>query len=90
MQKAHEQYHDQDVVILSVSIGEKQKVVQDFAEARRLTMRILLDEDGSIARTYRVSGIPVSFFIDREGVIRTRHLGPLNEMLILQYVQLVP
>lgn len=53
-------------------------------------MHVLLDEDGSIARTYRVSGIPISFFIDREGVIRTRHLGPLSEMLILQYVQLMP
>lgn len=78
------------MVILTVNIGEKQEVVQAFAEVRKLSMRILLDEDGSIARTYRVSGIPVSFFIDREGVIRARHLGPLNEMLILQYVQLMP
>lgn len=78
------------MVILSVNIGEKQGEVQAFAEARKLTMHVLLDEDGSIARTYRVSGIPVSFFIDREGVIRARHLGPLSEMLILQYIQLIP
>lgn len=75
------------MVILSVSIGEKQGVVQAFAEARKLTMHILLDEDGNVTRAYRVQGIPVSFFIDREGVIRSRHLGPLNEMLIMQYVQ---
>lgn len=90
LQKAHEQYSGRGVVILSVNIGEKQGVVQAFAEARKLTMTVLLDEDGTVARAYHVQGIPVSFLIDRDGIIRSRHLGLLNELLIMQYVQLVP
>lgn len=69
-----------------MNIGEKQAVVQAFAQQQGLTFPNLLDESGAVSKGYRVMGIPTSFFINREGVIQVRHTGPLNESLIGKYL----
>ena len=74
-------------MVLSVDIGEERGLLEAFAQERELTFPILLDEDGSVARTYGVRGIPATFFIDRDGVIRTQHIGPLGESLIARYLE---
>lgn len=71
---------------MSVDIGEQREAVQAFAEERNLTLPILLDENGAAARTYGVRGIPASFFIDRQGVVRAQHVGALAESLIAKYL----
>jgi hypothetical protein len=52
-----------------------------------LTFTILTDEKSGAAKTYQIRGIPTSFFIDREGVIQAKHVGPLNETLIDKQAQ---
>jgi peroxiredoxin len=74
-------------VVLSVDIGDEPAQVSAFAEEHDLTFPILLDQDGAVARTYRMSRIPASLFIDREGVIRKRHIGPLEESLVSSYLE---
>lgn len=39
----------------------------------------LLDPDGRIALSLGVTGPPESFFVDAEGVVRARHIGPLSQ-----------
>jgi peroxiredoxin len=70
-----------------VDIAEGREKVQNFAQERGLTFVILLDEDSSAARDYKVRAVPSSFFIDREGVIQVRHTGALDEALIDAYVE---
>jgi hypothetical protein len=36
-----------------------------------------------------VRNIPVSFFIDREGVIQVQHVGTLADELLIQYLEKV-
>lgn len=38
----------------------------------------LTDPDGRIALSYGVIGVPESFFVDREGVVTFKQVGPLN------------
>ena len=68
-------------------MNESRGVVQAYAEELGMTFPTLLDEDGAVAREYRVRGIPTSLFIDREGVIQIRHTGPLDESLIGKYLE---
>lgn len=51
-----------------------------------LTFTTLLDEAGMVSRGYNVRGIPVTFFITREGVIHAQHVGQLNKSLIDKYL----
>ena len=74
-------------MVLSVDIGDEPAQVSAFAQEHGLTFPILLDEDGAVARKYRVSRIPASLFIDREGVVWERHIGPLEESLVASYLE---
>jgi cytochrome c biogenesis protein CcmG/thiol:disulfide interchange protein DsbE len=74
-------------VVLSVDIGEELGTVRDFAQERNLNMPILLDASAGVAGRFRVRNLPASFLIDREGVIRTRHVGPLAESFFARYLK---
>ena len=69
-----------------MDIGEAQETVQAFAQGQGLTFPILLDESSEVARKFEVQGIPTSFFIDRQGIIRARYTGALEESLIEEYI----
>jgi len=50
----------------------------------------LFDQDGRVGIDFGVYGVPETFVIDREGVIRFKHIGPLTpEVLIRQIEPLV-
>ena len=38
----------------------------------------LFDADGRVGRDYGVYGVPETFVIDRRGVVRYKHVGPLD------------
>ena len=38
----------------------------------------IVGEKMDVAKLYRVRGAPTTYFIDRDGVIRQRHVGPLT------------
>jgi cytochrome c biogenesis protein CcmG/thiol:disulfide interchange protein DsbE len=39
---------------------------------------IVVDRDGRVSIDYGVYGVPETFVIDREGVVRLKHVGPLT------------
>lgn len=80
MEQAYREYRSRGLEILAVSIdvGHLPVVgatVTQFMEELNLTFPALLDPEMEVARRYRVFGIPVSFLIDREGIIRAREPG---------------
>jgi len=40
------------------------------------------DADGRVAIDYGVYGVPETYLIDREGIIRFKHVGPLNPEVV--------
>ena len=76
MEKLWQTYREQGLVILAVSTdngGESR--IKNFARRLKLTFPILLDPDSLASDLYQVSGVPVSFLIDRQGRITARILG---------------
>jgi peroxiredoxin len=82
IQSAYDRYADQGLVVLAVDMAEPPQTVAAFAEEFGLRFPIPLDRDGQVAAQYRVRAIPTSFFVDREGVIRSVFIGPMNGPLI--------
>jgi len=72
LQAAHVKYGNDAFVILGVDYGESKTQVAEFARANNLTFRLVLDETGEALVAYDIRGIPTSFFIDRQGIIRAR------------------
>ena len=69
MEKFSEGRKDQLVILMAAIDGEKERKVQRLIKEKKITLPVLLDPKAKTARAYGVSMIPVSFFINREGLI---------------------
>lgn len=78
LQATYEAYGDDGLMVLGVNMGEEARRVAGFAEDLGLTFPTLVDEKTDVGTLYRVRGAPTTYFIDREGVIRQRYVGPLS------------
>jgi len=57
------------VKLLSVDILENPAKVKSFASQKGIKFDVLLDQQGEVARKYRVRGTPTSIVIDKQGNI---------------------
>jgi len=86
LQAAYQRYREQGVIVLGVDLRESAGQVSQFASQFGVTYPLLLDHDGTVSERYQVRGIPTTLFLDAEGLIRARHVGPLTEDKIAEYV----
>jgi thiol-disulfide isomerase/thioredoxin len=77
LQAFQEQYGDQ-VTVLGINWAEDPQTVRDFLDRYGITYTNVLDRQGKAFVSYRLTGIPTSFFLDEEGFIRGVWLGPLK------------
>ena len=67
--KLDEVIKSKNVVFLSVAVEGKEKDLLKYKEKFNLSGPILIDENGSVAKAYRIRGHHETFFINREGKI---------------------
>jgi len=72
--------HDEEkaakgLVLLTVNGGESAEDVAKFMYEYGYSFPVLLDTQNDIVRAYNVRGIPTTFFIDRDGIIREIKVG---------------
>jgi peroxiredoxin len=89
LQEAFEAHVDQDLVVLGVNQMESPPGVAAFVDDAGLTFPILMDSDSDASRVWRVRGLPTSFFIDRQGIIRDVFIGPMTVGLIKSKLELI-
>jgi peroxiredoxin len=77
VQTLAERFADEPVTVLGINRdtpGSEQRVAR-FLEKKEVTFRQVLDGEGKIAEAYRVTGIPCTVLIDREGIIQDIRIG---------------
>ena len=75
-----EDWRAQGLVILAVNMGESPQKVAAFIEENNHSFPVLLDTGTDVAAMYQVSGIPVTYFIDENGIIRDRYPGAFTSL----------
>jgi peroxiredoxin len=75
IEPVYQKYKDQGLVILAINVRQNQETVQAFIQKLNISYHVLLDESGKVARAYGVSGLPITFFMGRDGTLQTRILG---------------
>jgi peroxiredoxin len=85
VQKAAAHFGD-DIVFVGVDQGEKADVVQSFVDELGLTFTIPMDSDGAVGYDYNVQGLPTTFFIDRNGVVKSLWMGEMNSVTLAENV----
>ncbi|MGX9687713.1 TlpA disulfide reductase family protein [Deinococcus wulumuqiensis] len=70
---------DQGLAVLGISFQEPElQKARDFIRAYALAYPSLIDLGARTAINYGVSGVPETFFIDRQGVVRSVDRGGLT------------
>ena len=77
MQKLQQTLGD-SILIVGIDLGESAETVQNFVRDRGFTYTFVLDLEETVRDAYKVSGIPVSVFIDANGMIVRRYVGTQN------------
>jgi len=80
LQRAHEQYRAQGLIILGMNdtSTDTRDNASAFVKEFHLDYAIPMDEKGEVSNLYRVPGLPTTFFVDAQGVIRNLIMGQLN------------
>ena len=75
-------YADHPVEFVGVNIWDTPDAAAIFLVEFGVAYPTGPDEDGATALNYGVRGIPEKFFIDAEGVIRRKYVGPMPENVL--------
>lgn len=83
LQSASERYEPR-IRIIGVDQGESPEVVQAFMDELGVTFTVPLDADMEIGNRYRIIGMPTTFFIDKEGIVRQIWAGEMNGIILAE------
>ena len=80
LQALHARYAPQGLELVGVSVDARgeEDTIREFATDFRMTYPLWLDPDERIQSTFLAIGVPATFLIDREGVLRWRYVGPVR------------
>jgi peroxiredoxin len=78
----HEENRMKGATVLAVDLQEDAKTVRNYADSVGLTFPIVLDRTGRVSALYRITALPTSFFIDKDGMIRDMQIGALSKSLM--------
>jgi len=77
MQASYDKLRDQGFVVLAVNELEDVDKVIEHIRTHGHTFLVVMDHDNRVANRYGVVGLPASFLIDRQGIVREHIFGNL-------------
>jgi cytochrome c biogenesis protein CcmG, thiol:disulfide interchange protein DsbE len=69
---------DDGLVVIAVDIQEDEGVVAAFAQSLNANFPIALDGDGAAQDAWQAYGLPVHFWVDKDGIVRDGALGGIG------------
>ena len=93
MEKLYRKFKDHGFEMLTISVDKDQTLIEPFMKKFNLTFPVLLDPESIVAKkVYKTTGVPETFIVDREGLIRHKAIGPrdwANDETMEAFTQLV-
>jgi len=77
MQASYDTLRDQGFVVLAVNELEDTEQVITHVQKHGHTFPVVMDHDNRVASQYGVVGLPASFLVDRQGIVREKIVGSL-------------
>jgi hypothetical protein len=79
IEAVYQEYKDRDVVVIGVDIAEPEDTVRQYVQEGGYSWTFVLDTTGEVSIIYKVTGIPTSLFLNKEGIIRAMQVGAINK-----------
>jgi cytochrome c biogenesis protein CcmG/thiol:disulfide interchange protein DsbE len=80
-------YRDRGVVVIGIDVQDTAEAARKFMSDFSLSFPNVRDLAGKVSVDYGVYGVPETFFIDRKGVIRAKHVGAVNDAIFRAEVE---
>lgn len=87
LEAAWQEYKDDGVVFLGVAYADVEPKSLDYMKEFNLTFPHAPDLGTDVSQMYEITGVPETFFIDREGTIRHVTIGPVNAATLDELIQ---
>ena len=71
-------FSQDDLVVLSIDIGESREDVEAFLQKIPADFPVLLDPEGTTVKQWKIIAFPTTFIIDRNGIIKLAYFGGLE------------
>ncbi len=77
IQRLYDQYKDRGLQVVAVSVDAPgmEQAIRAFTTEYALNFDVLYDPPGAIQRNYMTVGVPETFLIGKDGVIRYKEIG---------------
>lgn len=75
MERLHEEFGDQGLVILAINYRERPEEIKAFFQEHHLTFSALLDEKVEVFELYKAWSLPTTYLINRNGEIVGKVIG---------------
>jgi cytochrome c biogenesis protein CcmG/thiol:disulfide interchange protein DsbE len=82
-------HKSEGLIMLGVAIQDEVDASKAFAKQFEKTYILGLDTSGKASFEYGVTGVPETFFIDSEGVLRHREVGPMTMSMLEEKYALI-
>jgi peroxiredoxin len=84
-----EKMRDHGVVVLSISVDEDQKALQDFIQKNQIAYPVGRDPDRSLSARYGTFQFPETYILDRQGKVADKLIGAIDwdDARIQKFVQ---
>ncbi|MBM2831225.1 MAG: ccmG [Dehalococcoidia bacterium] len=87
LEEVWQRYRDKDVTFIGVDIQDTETDARAYIKEFGITYPNGPDLGGKITIDYGVSGIPVTFFVNRQGMIVSRWVGAINESILVSRIE---
>jgi cytochrome c biogenesis protein CcmG/thiol:disulfide interchange protein DsbE len=84
LERTWREYKDKGVVVVGIDIQDRDEAARTFLAEFGHSFPNAPDPAGRVAVDYGVYGVPETFFIDRKGRVRFKHVGALTDELARQ------
>lgn len=75
IEPVYRKYRKRGLRVLAVNVMQPAETARAFVDKLGVSYEVLLDINGDVTRRYGVLGLPTTFFIDQDGVIRAKIHG---------------
>jgi len=73
---------NQGIDFVGLNLSESSDAVSNFKDEFDINFPLLLNQDGRLTEVYQPIGLPTSWFIDADGVVRYIFAGPMTKEVL--------
>ena len=73
---------NQGIEFVGLNLSESSDAVSKFKDEFDINFPLLLNQDGRLTEVYQPIGLPTSWFIDADGVVRYVFAGPMTKEML--------